>query len=153
VQRLGAAEAYKDVIYEVNQGQRLHERPTTRSKGSEIVPVEAKKPSVDLATDPLPFQLRRYAHSTGLSLSVLTDFWRSTTRSSPHRQGGVGRVLIWKCEEYLDKLDEWGPSKGRFSGTFGRFPRASAARCPSTRASGHRAVAGELAKHRARNRR
>ncbi len=77
--------------------------------------MEAKKPSVDLANDPLPaFQLRRYAYSKGLPLSVLTDFeelavYNTLDPPRPTDKAGVGRVLIWKCEEYLDKLDEiWG---------------------------------------------
>ncbi|HPJ37198.1 MAG TPA: type I restriction endonuclease, partial [Spirochaetota bacterium] len=52
--------------------------------------VEAKKPSVDIKNDPEPaMQLRRYAHTQGLALSILTDFEEIAvydTRVKPDRR-------------------------------------------------------------------
>ena len=74
----GYAEAYKDVIHE----DAIKFRGTTKAPdygfrigGQRKFFVEAKKPSVDISKDPSPaFQLRRYAWTAKLPLSILTDF-------------------------------------------------------------------------------
>ncbi len=76
--RSGAPEAYKDVVHEdaIKVGG-AHKAPDYGFclGGSRIFFVEAKKPSVNLMSDPLPaFQLRRYAWTAKLPLSILTDF-------------------------------------------------------------------------------
>jgi len=76
--RGGAPEAYKDVVHEdaIKVGG-AHKAPDYgfRIGGQRKFFVEAKKPSVNLMDDPLPaFQLRRYAWSARLPLSILTDF-------------------------------------------------------------------------------
>lgn len=76
--RQGYAEAYKDVIHEdaIKIG-RATKAPDYcfRVGGTRKFFVEAKKPSLDLRDDPAPaFQLRRYAWSAKLPLSILTDF-------------------------------------------------------------------------------
>ena len=131
--RLGAAEAYKDAIHEESikvGGYTKAPDYTFRIGGTRAFFVEAKKPSVDLATDPLPaFQLRRYAYSTGLSLSVLTDFeelavYDTRIPPRPTDKAGVGLVRSWKCDEYPDKLDEiWGllSKEAVFTGAFDRY--------------------------------
>jgi type I restriction-modification system DNA methylase subunit len=128
-----AAERYKDCVHEesIKVGDYTKAPDYSfRIGGNKVFFVEAKKPSVDLATDPLPaFQLRRYAYSTKLSLSVLTDFEELAvydTRISPRPtdKAGVGRVLFWKCEEYLDKLSEiWGllSKEAVLTGAFDRY--------------------------------
>ena len=131
--RMGAAEAYKDVIHEesIKVGD-LSKAPdyTFRIGGTRTFFVEAKKPSTDLATDPRPaFQLRRYAYSTGLSLSVLTDFeelavYDTRIAPRPSDKAGISRVLIWRYDQYLDKLDEiWGllSKEAVFTGAFDRY--------------------------------
>ena len=76
--KTGIAEQYKEVIHE----------DAIKVKGSTKAPdycfrvgnerkffVEAKKPSVNIKTDGSPaYQVRRYAWSAKLSLSILTDF-------------------------------------------------------------------------------
>lgn len=131
--RSGTAERYKDCVHEesIKVGDYTKAPDYSfRIGGNRVFFVEAKKPSVDLATDPLPaFQLRRYAYSTNLPLSVLTDFEELAvydTRISPRPtdKAGVGRVLFWKCAEYLDKLEEiWGllSKEAVLTGAFDRY--------------------------------
>ena len=74
----GYAEAYKDVIHEdaINVGGATKAPDCCfRIGGVRKFFVEAKKPSVDIKADAGPaFQLRRYAWSAKLPLSILTDF-------------------------------------------------------------------------------
>ena len=74
----GYAEAYKDVIHEdsIKKGG-VTKAPDYcfRIGGTRKFFVETKKPSVNLKDDISPaFQLRRYAWSAKLPLSILTDF-------------------------------------------------------------------------------
>jgi hypothetical protein len=74
----GYAEAYKDVVHEetlkVGGGTKAPDYGF-RIGGARKFFVEAKKPSVDIRGDVHPaYQLRRYAWSARLPLSVLTDF-------------------------------------------------------------------------------
>ncbi|WP_168165125.1 Eco57I restriction-modification methylase domain-containing protein [Anaeromyxobacter dehalogenans] len=121
--RSGCAEAYKDVVHE----------PTLRIGASVRAPdycfriggtrkffVEAKKPSVDLASDPGPaFQLRRYAWSATLPLSILTDFqefavYDTRIRPHPSDRASTARVLYMRYPEYSQRWDEL---EGLFSRT------------------------------------
>ena len=76
--REGLAEAYKDVIHE----DAIKVGGTTKAPdycfrigGTRKFFVEAKKPSVALKDEPIPaYQLRRYAWSAKLPVSILTDF-------------------------------------------------------------------------------
>ncbi len=74
--------------------------------------VEAKKPSVNIAKDKNPaHQLRRYAWSAKLALSVLTDFeelaiYESKTRPSNKDNVSTGRVALYKYTDYVEKWDE-----------------------------------------------
>ena len=74
----GNAEAYKDVIHEdaVKIGG-ITKAPdySFRIGGQRKFFVEAKKPSVCVKDDPAPaYQVRRYAWSAKLPLSIVTDF-------------------------------------------------------------------------------
>ena len=74
----GYAEAYKDVIHEdaVKVGG-ITKAPdySFRIGGTRKFFVEAKKPSIQIKDDPAPaFQVRRYAWSAKLPLSLVTDF-------------------------------------------------------------------------------
>jgi len=74
----GFAEAYKDIIHE----DAIRVGTTTRAPdysfrigGQRKFFLETKKPSVDIKEDINPaFQLRRYAWTAKLPLSILTDF-------------------------------------------------------------------------------
>ncbi|MCP4372023.1 MAG: N-6 DNA methylase, partial [Deltaproteobacteria bacterium] len=111
----GYSFAYRDVIHEdeVKVG-RTTKAPdySFRIGGTRVFFVETKKPAIDLKHDPAPaFQLRRYAYSAKLPVSILTDFeefsiydcrMKPAISDKPH----VGRMLYYTYEEYLDKWDE-----------------------------------------------
>jgi predicted type IV restriction endonuclease len=99
--RKGYSERYKDVIHEdaikVKGGTKAPDY-CFRIGGNRVFFVEAKRPSVNLYVDPNPaFQLRRYAFSAHLSLSIVTNFKEFAvyeTRIEPKQtdQASVGRV-------------------------------------------------------------
>src|SRR5450830_267764 len=65
--------------------------------------VEAKKPSVDLRNDPSPaYQLRRYAYSAKLPLSILTDFQEFAVEDTRSKRG-TSEV----DKEFLNLIDQW----------------------------------------------
>ena len=74
--------------------------------------VEAKKPSVKLETDIHPaYQLRRYAWSAKLPLSVLTDFeefaiYDCRVKPDKNDKASVGRVALYSYQDYVEKWDE-----------------------------------------------
>ena len=74
----GYAEAYKDVIHEdaIKVGEATKAPDYCfRIGGARKFFLEAKKPAVDVKHDVSPaFQLRRYAWTTKLPLSILSDF-------------------------------------------------------------------------------
>ena len=74
----GYAESYRDVVHEDAlriEGNAKAPDYAFRVGGVRKFFVEAKKPSVNLKDNPEPaYQLRRYAWSAGLPLSILTDF-------------------------------------------------------------------------------
>jgi len=113
--RSGAPEAYKDVVHEdaIKVGG-AHKAPDYgfRTGGSRKFFVEAKKPSVNLMDDPLPaFQLRRYAWSAKLPLSILTDFEEFAVydcRITPDQKdtAATARLNFVPYREYPDRWDE-----------------------------------------------
>jgi predicted type IV restriction endonuclease len=74
----GYAEAYKDVVHEdaIKVGEATKAPDYCfRIGGTRKFFLEAKRPSVDIKHDASPaFQLRRYAWTTKLPLSILSDF-------------------------------------------------------------------------------
>lgn len=74
--------------------------------------VEAKKPSVNLMDGrAAAFQVRRYAWSAKLPLSVLTDFeelaiYDCRTRPEQDDKASTARSLYMRYEEYLDRWEE-----------------------------------------------
>ena len=111
----GYAEAYKDVIYEdaIKIGG-VTKAPDYcfRIGGTRKFFVEAKKPSVNLkeASDPA-FQLRRYAWSAKLPLSVLTDFEEFAIydcRIKPDRndKAATARIIYLPYTDYLQRWEE-----------------------------------------------
>ncbi len=111
----GYAEAYKDVIHEdsIKVGG-LTKAPDYcfRIGGTRKFFIEAKKPSVNLKDDVSPaFQLRRYAWSAKLPLSILTDFEEFVVydcRVKPVKtdKASVARVLYFNHTEYIQRWDE-----------------------------------------------
>lgn len=111
----GYAEAYKDVVHEYSlKTKDKAEAPDYlfRIGGTKKFFVEAKKPSVNLREDISPaFQLRRYAWSAKLPLSILTDFEELVIydcRIQPKKtdKSSTGRIKYFTYEEYIDKWDE-----------------------------------------------
>jgi len=113
--RLGAAEAYKDVIHEdaikIAEGTKAPDY-CFRIGGTRKFFVEAKRPSVGIKGDgPSAFQLRRYAWSSKLPLSLLTNFAELSAydcRVQPHQsdKSSVARVLFFTYKQYLEVWDE-----------------------------------------------
>jgi hypothetical protein len=113
--RQGFAEAYKEVIHEdaVKIGSATKAPDYSfRIGGVRKFFVEAKKPSVDIHDDPSPaFQLRRYAWSAKLPLSVLTDFqefavYDCRVKPAESDKPSVGRLVYLKYTDYEARWDE-----------------------------------------------
>jgi adenine-specific DNA methylase len=111
----GNAEAYKDVISE--DSLRVEDTAKApdycfRIGGQRKFFVEAKKPAVNIHDDISPaYQLRRYAWSAKLPLSILSDFEEFAvydTRIKPNKNdsASTARVKFIKCTEYPDRWDE-----------------------------------------------
>jgi type I restriction-modification system DNA methylase subunit len=111
----GYAEAYKDVVHEdaVKIGGNTKAPDYAfRVGGTRKFFLEAKKPAVNIKLDVGPaFQLRRYAWSAKLPLSILTDFEELAVydcRIKPEKtdKASVARTAYYTFDEYLDKWDE-----------------------------------------------
>ncbi len=111
----GFAEAYKDVIHE----DAIRIGSTTKAPdysfrigGQRKFFLETKKPSVDIKDDIHPaFQLRRYAWTAKLPLSILTDFEEFSVydcRVKPDKsdKASQARVIYLTYQDYLNKWDE-----------------------------------------------
>jgi hypothetical protein len=114
----GRSQLYQDVIHEdrVRIGGTLKAPDYAfRIGGQRKFFVEAKKPSLDLAHDPsLAYQLRRYAWSAKLPLSILTDFqefavYDCRLRPDPEDSASVSRVLYLTFEQYVDQWEDIAP--------------------------------------------
>ena len=111
----GIANAYKDVIYEDSikiGGSTKAPDYCFRIGGSRKFFVEAKKPSINIMSNIAPaFQLRRYAWSAKLPVSVVSDFEEFAiydTRIRPARsdKATVARTSYFNFKDYIDKWDE-----------------------------------------------
>src|SRR5881396_3507949 len=100
----GYAEAYKDVIHEdaIKVGGATKAPDYCfRIGGTRKFFLEAKKPSIDIKGDPGPaYQLRRYAWSAKLPLSVLTDFeefavYDCQVKPSPADKASAARTMYF----------------------------------------------------------
>lgn len=132
------SETYKDVVHEPT---RETEQGTPdycfRVGGTPKFFVEAKKPSVRLKDNPDPaLQLRRYAWSSKLPLSVLSNFDELAIydcRIAPKQgdKASTGRISYYTFDEYPQK---WEEIASRFSkeavlqGSFDRFAISSKAK-------------------------
>ena len=111
----GYAEAYKDVVHEdAIKVSGLTKAPDYcfRIGGTRKFFVEAKKPAVNIKDDSSPaFQLRRYAWSAKLPLSVLTDFqefavYDCRVRPDKTDAAATARTIYFPYTRYDDKWDE-----------------------------------------------
>ncbi len=127
------AEAFKEVIHEYSQKTKDSvEAPDYLFKigGIRKFFVEAKKPSVNLKDDPNPaFQVRRYAWSAKLPLSILTDFeefivYDCRIKPNINDKPSTGRIYYFTYKDYIEKWDEIESVFSRDSivkGSFDRF--------------------------------
>lgn len=111
----GYAEAYKDVIHEdaIKIGAFMKAPDYCfRIGGTRKFFLEAKKPSVNLKDDLTPaFQLRRYAWSAKLSLSILTDFEEFAVydcRVKPVKtdKASTARIMYLTYNQYIEQWNE-----------------------------------------------
>ena len=111
----GYAEAYKDVVHE--DAMKVGGKTTAPDYafwvgGTRKFFLEAKKPSINIKDDVSPaYQLRRYAWSAKLPLSILTDFEELAIydcRVKPQKgdKASVARVAYFTYEEYIKRWDE-----------------------------------------------
>jgi type I restriction-modification system DNA methylase subunit len=129
----GYAEAYKEVIHEYSQKTLTQINAPDygfRVGGNLKFFVEAKKPSVNLKDDVHPaYQLRSYAWSSKLPISILTDFeefavYDCCIPPKLNDKAAVGRIMFFNYKEYIERWDEL---HGIFSpdailkGSFDRF--------------------------------
>jgi hypothetical protein len=111
----GHAEQYKDVIHEDAikiAGATKAPDYCFRIGGVRKFFLESKKPSIDIKTQTSPaYQLRRYAWSSKLSLSILTDFeemaiYDCRLRPKPSDKPSIGRVRFYTYNQYIDSFEE-----------------------------------------------
>jgi predicted type IV restriction endonuclease len=99
--------------------------------------IEAKRPSIDIRNNPLPaYQLRRYAWTAKLPLSILTDFeefavYDCRFKPTPDDTAAKARTLFIRCDEYPER---WGEIFSIFSreavwrGDFDRYVESTRAK-------------------------
>jgi predicted type IV restriction endonuclease len=114
--RKGYAAPYKEVIHEdaikIGGRTKAPDYCFRAGGGMRSFFVEAKKPSVDISEAAGPaYQLRRYAWSAKLPVSILTDFEELAVydcRIRPERtdKASTARIMLRKYNEYLDCWDE-----------------------------------------------
>jgi len=111
----GYAESFKDVVHEDAvkiDGFTKAPDYCFRVGGQRVFFLEAKKPSVNLKDDTVPaFQLRRYAWSAKLPLSILTDFEELAVydcRRKPDKKdaAAVARLTYLHYQDYAAHWDE-----------------------------------------------
>src|SRR6266566_2058807 len=136
----GYAEQYKDVIHEDAikiGGATKAPDYCFRIGGTRNFFLEAKKPSVDIKTDAHPaYQLRRYAWSAKLPLSILTDFEEFAVydcRVEPRLadKASVARVLYLNFREYPSRWDDIAKIFARdaiLKGSFDKFAESTKAK-------------------------
>jgi hypothetical protein len=129
----GYAEAYKDVVHEDS----LKIGDTSKAPdygfrigGNRKFFLEAKKPSVNISEDgEAAYQLRRYAWSAKLPISILTNFRTFSVydcRIKPEKsdKANVGRILHLQYSDYASKWDELSSKFSReaiLKGAFDKF--------------------------------
>jgi adenine-specific DNA-methyltransferase len=110
----GLAEAYKEVIheYKIDNGD-FRQSPDYcfTIYGQEKFFVEAKKPSVNIKQDVAPaYQVRSYAWSAGLPVSLVTDFeefavYDCSKKPSAKDKAEIARIEYFTFREYLERFD------------------------------------------------
>jgi type I restriction-modification system DNA methylase subunit/predicted type IV restriction endonuclease len=111
----GNAEAYREVIHEdkvkVGAATKAPDYSFKLAGGKRLFFVEAKKPSVVVKDEVLPaYQVRRYAWSAKLPISILTDFeefaiYDCNKKPNATDKPSVGRIKYLTFREYLKEFD------------------------------------------------
>ena len=129
----GHAEQYKDVIHEDAikiAGATKAPDYCFRIGGARKFFLETKKPSIDIKDQVSPaYQLRRYAWSAKLPLSILTNFeemavYDCRLRPRPSDKPSVGRIRFFTYAQYLDSFEEINnifSKESVLKGSFDRF--------------------------------
>jgi type I restriction-modification system DNA methylase subunit len=113
--KAGYAEQYKDVIHEDAikiAGATKAPDYCFRIGGVRKFFLETKKPSIDIKAQTSPaYQLRRYAWSAKLPISILTDFeqiaiYDCRLRPKLTDKPSIGRVRFYRYDRYLDSFEE-----------------------------------------------
>jgi Alw26I/Eco31I/Esp3I family type II restriction m6 adenine DNA methyltransferase len=111
----GYAEPYKDVVHEYSmkiEGASKAPDYSFRIGGTRKFFVEAKKPGVNIKDDPRPaYQLRRYAWSAKLPVSVVTDFaelaiYDCHPKPEKTDRASSSRVLYLTYKDYPERWHE-----------------------------------------------
>src|SRR5438132_3685440 len=136
----GYAEAYKDIIHEdaIKVGG-VTKAPDYcfRIGGTRKFFLEAKKPSVNIKDDPAPaYQLRRYAWSAKMPLSILTDFeefavYDCRVKPKLSDKASVARVLYLNFREYVSQWEKIAKIFAReaiLKGSFDKFAESTKAK-------------------------
>jgi hypothetical protein len=112
--KAGYAEQYKDVIHEDAikiAGATKAPDYCFRIGGVRKFFLETKKPSVDIKGQTSPaYQLRRYAWSATLPLSILTDFEETAIydcrlRPKLSDKSSIGRIRFYTYAQYIDSFE------------------------------------------------
>jgi hypothetical protein len=111
----GYAEAYREVIHEdrvkIGSATKAPDYSFRLPGGKRLFFVEAKKPSVLVKNEILPaYQVRRYAWSAKLPVSILTDFeefavYDCNKKPKPDDKASTGRIKYLTYGDYLKEFD------------------------------------------------
>ncbi len=138
--KAGNAETYKDVIHEdAVKVSGVTKAPdySFRIGGQRKFFVEAKKPSVNLKDEPAAaFQIRRYAWSGKLPLSIITDFeefavYDCRIKPDQNDKADKARIIYYTYRQYADKWDEIAAVFSKdaiLKGSFDKFAESSKAK-------------------------
>lgn len=109
------SEKFREVLHEVSvevEGQAKAADYAFQSGGGPLFFIEAKKPAVNIENDTsAAFQIRRYAWSAKLPVSILTNFEQLSIydcRSKPVHgdPAHIGRTHLFSYREYITRWDE-----------------------------------------------
>jgi len=129
----GCAPQYRDVIHEDAisvSGATKAPDYCFRIGGVRKFFLEAKKPSINIKGDPHPaYQLRRYAWSAKLPLSILTDFeefavYDCRMRPTHTDSAATARIMFFNYKQYPEKWHEIADIFGKdaiLKGSFDKF--------------------------------
>jgi type I restriction-modification system DNA methylase subunit len=111
----GQSQRFREVIRETRISvDELTKRPDYEFRLGSIAKffVEAKKPNVNLLTDPKPaFQVRRYGWSGNLPISIITNFehliiYDTTNPPNEDDHPSFSRIKVFGYKEYVDRFEE-----------------------------------------------